>query len=527
MPALCPMHSSAWLGGGGTTKCAASKARLTEGAACCCSTLVCTRLTHAHVRLQVMMCDVFAPEQCATLPAGPQQDKCIAAAKAASTTPPATAVPLVPEIIVEEGKVNLVAILVPACVGSAAVLGLVAYLTFRFRRYRRPSPEEIAAGKYDAGGLGPHAQLATVISSRDDDSVHGVAYATCLSAASGLGGPQRSFKLVQKDGCVALVPISSREGGGSSGSDSSTATGSTPSAPQGSGGGSPPQQQQQQQGPNSSALAVAALLGRAPQPSEEQSSAIQLQVQLGAGSFGQVFRGSWRQQTVAVKIIMHAKQSIERIRQEVDLMLRLDHANVVRALHYEVLDTLSALPQGASQRGMGLANSLKVRALAGGRAGGLWEACACPPCPPCRAQAAARKKQTAWKIASPDPSFYACTSRGLLPSQALMRSQARAHDACSVCCRWLQLPDAGHSSSLEPSTVSTFGGTSGGHHAGSNSTAQTWVVMGESPRLAACMHEPTTSPSIMESPCTGLIKRSCWIVKAVRICSLGGRPLSW
>lgn len=327
-----------------------------------------------------MVCEVFVSEQCASQPLGPQQDACVALAKASIKPPPAPVPPsMIEETIVEEAKVNLVAILVPACLGSAAVLALVAYLTYRFKRYQRPSAEDIAAGNYDTKPGPLHAQLATMVSCNDSDSIHGVAYATCLAAK----GDQRSFKLIQQDGCVTLVPNISTDhsgNGGGMGSAGRPATASATPQPVAGSKGSPvgtlvsiammtssqPHAGLGIQGAAPLFGGGAAATSVAAGNDDVSMSTIQLHVQLGAGSYGQVYRGIWRHQTVAVKVILHAKQNTERIRHEADLMMRLEHANVVRALHYEVLDAISML-HGMSAPSLmpgSSALSLKVSMLA-------------------------------------------------------------------------------------------------------------------------------------------------------------------
>jgi serine/threonine protein kinase len=66
---------------------------------------------------------------------------------------------------------------------------------------------------------------------------------------------------------------------------------------------------------------------------ESGSNVVQLGVLLGAGSFGRVYKGTWRYRDVAVKVIQHSSRTAELVLNEVNLMLSFNHPNTVRALH--------------------------------------------------------------------------------------------------------------------------------------------------------------------------------------------------
>lgn len=57
-------------------------------------------------------------------------------------------------------------------------------------------------------------------------------------------------------------------------------------------------------------------------------------VMLGAGSFGKVYKGKWKNKTVAVKVIQHDSGVGDKVGNEVTLMLSFRHRNVVQALYY-------------------------------------------------------------------------------------------------------------------------------------------------------------------------------------------------
>eukprot|EP00878_Enallax_costatus_P019450 GHUV01020521.1.p1 GENE.GHUV01020521.1~~GHUV01020521.1.p1 ORF type:complete len:288 (+),score=67.25 GHUV01020521.1:538-1401(+) len=65
---------------------------------------------------------------------------------------------------------------------------------------------------------------------------------------------------------------------------------------------------------------------------------MQLGTLLGAGSFGRVYAGVWRNRPVAVKVITHSSADDDRIQQELTLSISFDHPNLVRALHYARVD---------------------------------------------------------------------------------------------------------------------------------------------------------------------------------------------
>ncbi|GIL48660.1 hypothetical protein Vafri_5131, partial [Volvox africanus] len=84
-------------------------------------------------------------------------------------------------------------------------------------------------------------------------------------------------------------------------------------------------------GPNSAAPTAAA----SPNDSagNDPTRNIQLHHVLGAGSFGRVYYGTWNGQDVAVKIVPHLDNANAKVQQEVALVARFNHPNVVRALH--------------------------------------------------------------------------------------------------------------------------------------------------------------------------------------------------
>jgi serine/threonine protein kinase len=55
---------------------------------------------------------------------------------------------------------------------------------------------------------------------------------------------------------------------------------------------------------------------------------------LGAGSFGRVYQSRWNSTDVAVKVIEHDPTKASEVENEVQLMMRLAHDNIVAAYHY-------------------------------------------------------------------------------------------------------------------------------------------------------------------------------------------------
>ena len=55
--------------------------------------------------------------------------------------------------------------------------------------------------------------------------------------------------------------------------------------------------------------------------------------EVGSGSFGNVYLGQWQNQAVAVKLIRHSMQSLERINTELTVGSSISHPNVVRTQH--------------------------------------------------------------------------------------------------------------------------------------------------------------------------------------------------
>jgi serine/threonine protein kinase len=53
---------------------------------------------------------------------------------------------------------------------------------------------------------------------------------------------------------------------------------------------------------------------------------------IGAGSFGKVFKGTWNDMDVAVKVIEHSGSSADAIQQEIDILMSFQHDNIVRCV---------------------------------------------------------------------------------------------------------------------------------------------------------------------------------------------------
>ncbi|WIA28307.1 hypothetical protein OEZ86_010858 [Tetradesmus obliquus] len=70
---------------------------------------------------------------------------------------------------------------------------------------------------------------------------------------------------------------------------------------------------------------------------------VQLGVLLGAGSFGRVYRGKWHSNDVAIKIMSTSPAELPRVLKEAEIMIGLQHDNIVRALHCMVVDKQAAL----------------------------------------------------------------------------------------------------------------------------------------------------------------------------------------
>jgi serine/threonine protein kinase len=62
---------------------------------------------------------------------------------------------------------------------------------------------------------------------------------------------------------------------------------------------------------------------------------------LGAGSFGKVFRGQWNGIDVAVKVIEHTGASAAEVQQEMEILMSLQHPNIVRCVHRMRRDSLA------------------------------------------------------------------------------------------------------------------------------------------------------------------------------------------
>ncbi|WIA36739.1 hypothetical protein OEZ86_008009 [Tetradesmus obliquus] len=65
----------------------------------------------------------------------------------------------------------------------------------------------------------------------------------------------------------------------------------------------------------------------------QEDAGIELGPLLGAGSFARVFKAKWAGLDVAVKVIQHDTSTAEAVANEVQLMMQLNHPNIVRAYH--------------------------------------------------------------------------------------------------------------------------------------------------------------------------------------------------
>eukprot|EP00879_Flechtneria_rotunda_P006938 GHRR01007285.1.p1 GENE.GHRR01007285.1~~GHRR01007285.1.p1 ORF type:complete len:862 (+),score=270.91 GHRR01007285.1:709-3294(+) len=68
---------------------------------------------------------------------------------------------------------------------------------------------------------------------------------------------------------------------------------------------------------------------------------IKLGVLLGTGSFGRVYSGRWHGSDVAVKVMSCRPSELVKVLQEAEIMMSLDHRNIVRALNCSVVRTSS------------------------------------------------------------------------------------------------------------------------------------------------------------------------------------------
>eukprot|EP00878_Enallax_costatus_P011784 GHUV01012300.1.p1 GENE.GHUV01012300.1~~GHUV01012300.1.p1 ORF type:complete len:615 (+),score=126.07 GHUV01012300.1:446-2290(+) len=89
-------------------------------------------------------------------------------------------------------------------------------------------------------------------------------------------------------------------------------------------------------------------LDRAASGSVQSSShpvGISLGVLIGAGSFGRVYRARWHSTEVAVKVMTCSPAELPKVLREAELMMSMQHDNIVRALNCSVLH--SKAPQSA------------------------------------------------------------------------------------------------------------------------------------------------------------------------------------
>uniref|UniRef100_A0A383VVN5 Protein kinase domain-containing protein n=1 Tax=Tetradesmus obliquus TaxID=3088 RepID=A0A383VVN5_TETOB len=83
---------------------------------------------------------------------------------------------------------------------------------------------------------------------------------------------------------------------------------------------------------------------------------IRLGVLLGAGSFGRVYKGVWRDLAVAVKVLQHDSTTAAAVANEVDLVMSFRHPNIVAAYHFvtwaqsDSADDSPPLPQQQQQQ---------------------------------------------------------------------------------------------------------------------------------------------------------------------------------
>ncbi|EFJ42346.1 hypothetical protein VOLCADRAFT_97628 [Volvox carteri f. nagariensis] len=147
------------------------------------------------------------------------------------------------------------------------------------------------------------------------------------AAAKGSGQlqPQDSDKVV-----FQLTMDDGAKGGGARGGKSTkSSSGSSSSGAKGGGGGS-------------SKSVTSPPFRRGSRPTDscgaDPTRSIQLQHLLGAGSFGRVYYGTWHRQGVAVKIIPHSETANAKVQQEIALVTKFNHPNVVRSLHCATFD---------------------------------------------------------------------------------------------------------------------------------------------------------------------------------------------
>jgi serine/threonine protein kinase len=61
---------------------------------------------------------------------------------------------------------------------------------------------------------------------------------------------------------------------------------------------------------------------------------VNLGMLIGGGTYGLVYRAEWMGRRVAVKVLLHSISKTDLVKNEFDVMMRIQHINVVKAFHY-------------------------------------------------------------------------------------------------------------------------------------------------------------------------------------------------